>query len=526
MTTISTDITIDQAWVNNNTGPFTITNGATVTFLNIYAPPDEGNITFNITNNKYFQIEDGTLDGNGKKATLENGSDSIVRGTTTTGTHYVKNLGVLSGAFHSLGSGGGGVYCSMVNNTTSVIENCYYFGPINGQYAGGIYGANFVGGTERTGCFTYIKNCYVIGQLVAAECGGIAGTSFGNGATGVILNSYHIGSHTVSDAGGICGTFAGRNSGRVYVWNCYHSEGNTFGTFATTSTALYVGSASVYNYNNSWSNSDASVADLTTANYYRTTVTSGGTGSNFIKEFGTGSYDNASLVTGLNALGVPTTGAGLTSMFDFNPSNTDEPWGIKEFQELPFREPFYSSASSQAFNCFCKGTKILMKDRTQKNIEDVQQGDEVMTPHGETKKVLKVGRLWYNSKSKVHDPYVIPKDFFEEGKPSQDTYCSGAHSLVFSDAQASLLGLSRGETKEGDDIFKYYKVKTFGKKAEYHQVAILKGEKSPYGFYYYHLVVENDYGYIADGLPSESITMKEFNENFTEINQNIIEEIN
>ena len=42
--------------------------------------------------------------------------------------------------------------------------------------------------------------------------------------------------------------------------------------------------------------------------------------------------------------------------------------------------------------CFAKGTKILMYDGTEKNVEDIQVGDDVMSPKGDAIKVTSLGR--------------------------------------------------------------------------------------------------------------------------------------
>ena len=42
--------------------------------------------------------------------------------------------------------------------------------------------------------------------------------------------------------------------------------------------------------------------------------------------------------------------------------------------------------------CFAKGTKILMHDGTEKNVEDIQVGDDVMSPKGDAIKVTSLGR--------------------------------------------------------------------------------------------------------------------------------------
>lgn len=48
--------------------------------------------------------------------------------------------------------------------------------------------------------------------------------------------------------------------------------------------------------------------------------------------------------------------------------------------------------SRQAGKCFAKGTKILMADRTVKKVENINVGDKVLSPWGQSVEVIKLGR--------------------------------------------------------------------------------------------------------------------------------------
>ena len=505
MSSITTDTNINQNYIDTNTGPYTISSSATVTFTD--------DLVLNLSNNKYFIFGgEGTIDGGGFRVTLENAAGTFAQGNNAS-THTIQNVGVISGTGHSLPSdNSGGVYTPLIGNMTQKIKNCYYIGDIT-NFGGGIYGSNSISSAFQTNT-TYIQDCYVIGDVTGTDAGGIAGLVFGRASTSLIVNSYVIGNVTGTDAGAITGRAPGTTFGQVYVYNCYHSSGNTFGTESSADT--YVASKKTYDYNGSWSDSAAGTAGLSTS----VIATSDMTNSTDWTAWGTpgGSFG---LTSGnLTSAGISD---GQSTMFSFS-SNT--PYGVSSFRVSPFQPEYYTTATSEATNCFCAGTKITLKDGSKVNIELVRQGDEVMTPHGVTKKVLHVGKMWFNGNSQKHYPYLIPKDYFEEGKPCEDTYVSGAHSLLFSKAQGELLGLPDGRTKERGNGLDLFLVKSFAEKTEYQKVCVLKGEKYPYGFYYYHLVIEDNYGFMANGIPSESLEMKDFMENFEEINQNRIEEIN
>ena len=69
-----------------------------------------------------------------------------------------------------------------------------------------------------------------------------------------------------------------------------------------------------------------------------------------------------------------------------------------------------------------------------------------------------------------------------------------------------------------DEFVKKYPALYLGEEKSVDQVAVLKGE-NPYEFYYYHLVIEDNAGFFANNLQSESISKKKFMRNFEEINK-------
>ena len=91
MTTISTDTDVDQTYITNNTGPYTVDSGAVVTLTT--------DLTLNISdtagNRKWFLFNgDATIEGAGYQVTLTNGTNSFVRGTGS-GDHTITNLWII-----------------------------------------------------------------------------------------------------------------------------------------------------------------------------------------------------------------------------------------------------------------------------------------------------------------------------------------------------------------------------------------------------------------------------------------------
>jgi len=73
MSSITTDTNINQNYIDTNTGPYTISSSATVTFTD--------DLVLNLSNNKYFIFGgEGTIDGGGFRVTLENAAGTFCSG--------------------------------------------------------------------------------------------------------------------------------------------------------------------------------------------------------------------------------------------------------------------------------------------------------------------------------------------------------------------------------------------------------------------------------------------------------------
>jgi len=198
-TNISSNLTIDQTWINSNPGPWLISgSNITLTFGE----------NFTISNtNQYFQITGSnvTINGANKIITVDglNGFNGLFDASNANASSAeIKNIGVITINFTNTGGNGG--YISRTLNKAT-ISNCYSTGLIQGNSTGGIVGDQNSGlvrncfTTGNLGSYTggivgplnsgVITNCYTTGNIFGALAGGIAGYS----SSGVIQNCYTTG---------------------------------------------------------------------------------------------------------------------------------------------------------------------------------------------------------------------------------------------------------------------------------------------------------------------------------------------
>ena len=220
-TVVTTNTTIDQAWINShlNNLPILLGNNVTITISE--------NLIFNDAS-LYFAIRSTgvTLDGNGKTITISNISNYW--GLVNNGNYLGQNAGANAGSVvEKVGviSSNSTLkeYCGWIgqsgygNGEGFSITNCYSTGNMENNGTGGILGSAYMNGT--------ITNCYSLGNMSGASSAGIAAAV--NSTASKIYNCYANGIITGSSANGICQP--GRRGGAVFM-NSYSSNG----TFNTT----------------------------------------------------------------------------------------------------------------------------------------------------------------------------------------------------------------------------------------------------------------------------------------------------
>ena len=195
-TNISSNLTIDQTWINSNPGPWLISgSNITLTF--------GANLTISNTN-QYFEItgSDITINGANKIITVDgltNFNGLFDASNANASSAEIKNIGVIT--INGTYTGGNGGYISRTLNKAT-ISNCYSTGWIRGTNTGGIVGYQNSG---------LVRNCFTTGNL-GDYTGGIVGPL----NSGVVTNCYTTGNIFGTLAGGIAG-----HSSSGMIQNCY-----------------------------------------------------------------------------------------------------------------------------------------------------------------------------------------------------------------------------------------------------------------------------------------------------------------
>jgi hypothetical protein len=203
-TTISSNTTITQSWVNANGGPWIVNDGVTITFAE--------NFTVNSAT-QYFILSANniTINGAGYFVTIDGVIGFIGLVTSGTGSNnLINSIGVQTLNGTTLAASAGYIGAS---NNKATITNCTSSGNITEQFSGGI------AGDLNSGSIT---NCYSTGAISATFSGGIVGER----NTGSITNCYTTGVISGNYSGGISGS---ANNGTIT--NCY-STGSIDGFFS------------------------------------------------------------------------------------------------------------------------------------------------------------------------------------------------------------------------------------------------------------------------------------------------------
>lgn len=232
-TIITSDTSIDQAWINSNSSNLPIEINANVTITIIE------NLTFNDVNMYFAILGTGvTIDGNGKTITIANVTNYM--GVVNNGNYLGANLGALSGSIvKSIG---------VISSNSTLKSSCGWIGQ---QGYGN--GAGFS-----------ITNCYSTGDMINSGSGGILGQAFMNGT---VSNCYSLGNISGTNAAGIV---ASTNSTITRIINCY-ANGVKTGTNANfictprTFPILSVGYTSCYSSNGTFNTTNAN-SNLTGTN--------------------------------------------------------------------------------------------------------------------------------------------------------------------------------------------------------------------------------------------------------------------
>lgn len=224
-TLISTNTSINQAWIDNhiNNLPIVLNDNVTITI--------EENLVFSNANLYFAILGTGVIiDGNGKTITLSNLTNYL--GLVNNGNYLgqnlsayansiVKNIGVISNNSTLYEYSGWIGQQGYGNGAGFSITNCYSTGNMTNDGSGGILGYAYMNGT--------ISNCYSLGDISGNDCAGILASS--NNDAFKISNCYSNGIITGSNANGICNP--NWRDGDSFT-NCYATNGSFNSTTANS----------------------------------------------------------------------------------------------------------------------------------------------------------------------------------------------------------------------------------------------------------------------------------------------------
>jgi len=291
ITTVTSNLTIDQNWVNTHLGPWLISGSSiTVTFGENFTISSSiqyfeitgSNVTINGDN--HIVTIDGVANFNGLvdadnsnalSAEIKNIGVVTTNGTTLNGyAGYISannnkaiiNLCYSTGIISEYYSGG-----IVGANNSGTVKNCHSTGPILGDYLGGIagihnntsivncYSSGTISGNQSGGISAYanygqIKNCYSTGTISGNYSGGIFGSQEGN--FGEISNCYSIGQITGTNSAGI--VVNNKPTGKIS--NCYATgqitEINSAGIYSSNDDGLIINTLHTSSgWNNTYANS-------------------------------------------------------------------------------------------------------------------------------------------------------------------------------------------------------------------------------------------------------------------------------
>ena len=151
--------------------------------------------------------------------------------------------------------------------------------------------------------------------------------------------------------------------------------------------------------------------------------------------------------------------------------------------------------------CFLQTCNIKMLDGTYRNIQDIVNGDVLLSAlTGTGIRVTHCGYNTVSDLSRLHStnhPMRIPRDFFGEGSPAHDVFMSGHHRLFFS-INGHALGLQAFKVVGMENVLTMEEALRVTNSTELR---------------YYHVEVEGGKNAVfCDGLPVETLDSDEWDE--------------
>jgi hypothetical protein len=507
--TVSTTITDTDG--NTYTFPVTVyvDNGVTISFT--------GDITINTQATNYFYINYNddtstgglTVEGNNHTITIDGitNYNGLIEFNSNyysdNGQHVIQNLGILSTNNSTLAQYNGWV-CSAENIPGISINKCYSTGSIQNQQSGGIFGRAMSDTSSITNCYSTgnitgpnsggivgqtgagtVSNCYSTGSIQNSNIQNSSGGIFGADPLGAAVNCYTTGTIIDSNSGGIFGapTFIIENT----ATNCYCIGGTNLGTAATTTNcyaALETWSdthAKTYltNVSNSSSSSVWTDIDLTnTSTPYLLTAfneaiynPNSATTKLSIYTSGAGAFNTSYEIISLNyAINDGTASIDSAGRLTFNESSsgtyvakvlsydTDSASNYISYNISDFT---LTATFSGNVPCFLQGTKIRVSQEEERMVEELKDGDTIMTHDGRMVAISKINKFTIKSGENTN-PFIVPKGY--RGKNNrectEDLFLSPEHGILYDDKeifQVKQMGFQQ-KTVEADEEIVYYHI--------------------------------------------------------------------
>ena len=504
--TVSTTITDTNG--NTYTFPITVTvdNGVTISFT--------GDITINTQSTNYFYIEYNddtstgglTVEGNNHTITI----DGITNYTglikfnnsyySDYGQHVIQNVGILSTNNSTLAQYNGWI-CSAEDIPNVSVNKCYSTGSIQNQQSGGIFGRYMSATSSITNCYSTgnisgtgsggicgiagagtVTNCYSTGIIQDENSGGI----FGEEPVGSAVNCYTTGAISGTNAGGIFGlvnSFLVQNT----ATNCYCIGGTNIGTAATTTNCYaaletwsdthaktYLANVSNSSSSSVWTDidlSNTSTPYLLTAFNEAIYSPNSATTKLSIYTSDAGAFNTSYAIISLNyAINDGTASIDSAGRLTFNESSsgtyvakvlsydTDSASNYISYNISNFT---LTATFSGNVPCFLQGTKIKVSQEEERFVEELTDGDTIMTHDGRVVAISKINKFTIQSGENTN-PFIIPKGYSGKNKRecTEDLFLSPEHGILYDDKQifqVKQMGFQQ-KTVEADEEIVYYHI--------------------------------------------------------------------
>ena len=347
----------------------------------------------------------------------------------------------------------GGIFGSFSSGTAT---SCYSTGAISGINAGGIFGYQTSGSGTAS-------NCYSTGAISGTDAGGI----FGYQSNGAATNCYCIGGTNIGTIGTITNCYAALETwtdshAKTYLTNVSNSSGSSVWTdidLTNTSTPYLLTSFNSPIYSPSSATTTLSIY-TTPAGAFSTsysiislnyaindgTISVDANGRLTFNESSSGNYVAKVLSYKTDAPGV-----GYSVGYSLGSGSNYIGYNISNFT-------LTATLTPNVVPCFLQGTKIRISETEETPLEELKEGDNILTHDGRHVPIQKLNKFIIKSGEKS-SPYLVPKGYKSANgyECTEDLYLSPEHGLLYDEVnvfQVKQMGFKQDEVLE--DLVYYH----------------------------------------------------------------------